>query len=61
MSSNIPSIQTKENQIKDAIGNLKTDKQKASDSEFEKPISKDIEKYANFVHMYGHKNTKTVT
>ena len=44
MSSNIPSIQPKEDQIKDAIGNLKTDKQKASDSDFEKPISEDIEK-----------------
>ena len=45
MSSNIPSINPKEDQIKDAIGNLKIDKQKASDSYFEKPISKDIEKY----------------
>ena len=32
MSSNIPLIQPKEYQIKDVIGNLKTDEQKASDS-----------------------------
>ena len=37
-------MQPKEDQIKDAIGNLKTDKQKASYSDFEKPISEDIEK-----------------
>ena len=43
MSSNIPFIKTTEDQIKDAIGNLKTDEQKASDSYFEKPRSKDIE------------------
>ena len=42
MSSNIPLIQEKEDQIKDAIGNFKTDEQKASDSDFEKPISEDI-------------------
>ena len=44
MSSNIPLIQPKEDQIKDAIGNLKTDEQKASDSDFEKPLSEDTEK-----------------
>ena len=44
MYSNIPSIHPKEYQIKDAIGNLKTDEQKASDSDLEKPISEDIEK-----------------
>ena len=38
-------IQPKEDQIKDAIGSLKTDKQKASYSDFEKPIGKDIEQY----------------
>ena len=43
MSSNNPLIQTKEDRVKDVIGNLKTDKQKASHSEFEKPISKDTE------------------
>ena len=32
MSSNILPIQPKEDQINDAIGNLKTEKQKASDS-----------------------------
>ena len=42
MSSNIPSINPKEDQIKNAIGNLKTDKQKESYSDFEKPISEDI-------------------
>ena len=45
MSSNIPLIQTKEDQIKDAISNLKTEKPKASDPYFENPISKDIVKY----------------
>ena len=44
MSSNIPLIKQTEDQIKDAIGNLKTDEQKTSDSEFEKPISEDIER-----------------
>ena len=44
MPSNIPLIHTKEDQIKDTIGNLKADKQKASHSDFEKPISEDIEK-----------------
>ena len=42
---NITLIQPKEYQIKDLIGNLKTDKQKASDSDFEKPKSENIEKY----------------
>ena len=45
MSSKIPLINPTEDQMKDNIGDLKTDKQKASDSYFEKPISKDIEKY----------------
>ena len=45
MSSKIPLIKSAEDQIKDDIGNLKTDKQKSSDSYFEKPISEDIEKY----------------
>ena len=44
MSSNIPLIQPKYDHIKDAIGNLKTDEQKSSDLDFEKPISKEIEK-----------------
>ena len=44
MSSNIPLIKPTEDQIQDDIGNLKTDKQKSSDSYFEKPISEDIEK-----------------
>ena len=44
MSFNIPSIHPKEDQIKDAIGNLKTDEQKLLDSVFKKPISEDIEK-----------------
>ena len=44
MSSNIPSIQPKENQIKDSIGNLKIYEQKASDPDFENLISKDIER-----------------
>ena len=45
MSSNIPLTKPTEDQIQDNIGNFKTDKQKASDSYFEKPISEDIEKY----------------
>ena len=44
MPSNIPLIKPTEDQIKDAIHNLKTYKQKVSYSYFEKPISKDIEK-----------------
>ena len=44
MSSNNPLIQTKEDTVKDAIGNLKIDQQKASHTEFENPISKDTEK-----------------
>ena len=44
MSSNIPLIKPTEDQIKDNIGNLKIDKEKASDSYIEKPISEDIEK-----------------
>ena len=44
MSSNITLIKPTEDQIKDAIGNLKTYKQKSSYSYFEKPISEDIEK-----------------
>ena len=42
MSSNIPSIKPKDDQITDAIGNLKRDEQKSSYSYFEKPISEDI-------------------
>ena len=44
MSSNIPLIKPTEDQIKDNIGNLKADKKKSTDSYFENPISKDIEK-----------------
>ena len=44
MSSNIPLIKPTEDQIQDDIGNLKTDKQKASYSYFEKPLSEDKEK-----------------
>ena len=42
MSSNIPLIKPIEDQIKDAIDHLKTDKQKVSDSYFENPLKKDI-------------------
>ena len=45
MTSNIPFINPTEDQIQDNIGNLKTDKQKTSDSYFEKHLSKDKEKY----------------
>ena len=44
MYSNIPLIKPTGYQIKDAIGNLKKDEQKGSDSDFEKPTSEDIEK-----------------
>ena len=44
MSSKIPLINPTKDQIKDAFGNLKTDKQKSSNSYFENPISEDIGK-----------------
>ena len=40
MSSNIPLINPTEDKIRDDIGNLKTQKEKASDSYSEKPLSK---------------------
>ena len=45
MSSNIPLINPTEDKIQDNIGNLQTEKQKASKSYSEKPLSKYIEKY----------------
>ena len=45
MSSNIPLIPTTEDTVKDVIGNLKTDQQEASQTENEKRISNDSEKY----------------
>ena len=45
MSSNFPFINPTEDKIQDDIGNLQTEKQKASDSYSEKPLSKDKEKY----------------
>ena len=44
MSSNINLINPTEYNIQDDIGNLKTDKQKASDSYFGNPLSKDKRK-----------------
>ena len=46
MSSNIPLINPTEDKIQDDIGNLQTDKQKASASYlyFKNPLSKDKEK-----------------
>ena len=44
MSSNISLINPTKDKIQDDIGNLKTEKQKASDSYYEKPLSKDKEK-----------------
>ena len=44
MSSNIPLINPREDKIQDNIGNLKTEKQKASDSYSENPLSKYKEK-----------------
>ena len=44
MSSNIPLINTTEDKIQDDIGNLKTEKQKSSESYYENPLSKDKEK-----------------
>ena len=45
MSSNNPLIQPKYDTIKDVTGNLKTNEQKASHSDFEKPIGEDTEKH----------------
>ena len=44
MSSNIPLINQTEDKIQDDIGNFQTEKEKASDSYSEKPLSKDKEK-----------------
>ena len=44
MSSNIPLINPTEDKIQDDNGNLQTEKQKASGSQSEKPLSKDKEK-----------------
>ena len=44
MSSNIPSINPTEDKIQDDIGNLQTQKQKASESCSEKTLSKDKDK-----------------
>ena len=44
MSYNNPLIHPKEDRVKDVIGNVKIDQQKASHTEFEKPIVKDTEK-----------------
>ena len=45
MSSNIPFLPATENMVKDVIGNLKTDQQKASHTKNEKSISKDPKKH----------------
>ena len=44
MFSNIPLINPTEDKIQDNIGNLQTEKQKASQSYSEKPLSKDKDK-----------------
>ena len=44
MYSNIPLINPIEGKVQDNIGNLQTNKQKASDSYSEKALSKDKEK-----------------
>ena len=44
MSSNIPLINPTEDKIQDDIGNLQTEKQKASQSYSENPLSKDKDK-----------------
>ena len=44
MSSNIPLINPTEDKIQDNIGNLQTEKQKASESYSEKTLSKDKDK-----------------
>ena len=41
MSSNIKLINPTEHKIQDNVGNLKTEKEKASDSHSEKRLSKD--------------------
>ena len=45
LSSNNQLMQPSEDTVKDVVGNLETNQQKASHTEFEKPISKDTEKY----------------
>ena len=45
MSCNIPLMDATEDKIQDNIGNLKTKKQKASESYSENPLSKDKDKY----------------
>ena len=45
MSSNIPLINPTDDKIQDNIGNLQTEKQKASESYYENPLSKDKDKY----------------
>ena len=44
MSSNIPLIPATEETVKEVIGDFKTDQQKASKTEDEKPISNDSDK-----------------
>ena len=44
MSFNIPLINPAEDRIQDYIGNLQTEKKKASESYFEKPLIKDKDK-----------------
>ena len=44
MSSNNPLVHTKEDTVKDVIGNLKTEKQEASQTKSKKPISNEPEK-----------------
>ena len=44
MSSNLPLMNPTEDKIQDDIGNLQTEKQKASESYSEKPSSKDKDK-----------------
>ena len=53
MSSNIPLINSTEDKIQDNIGNLQTDKQKASESYSENQLSKDKNKAwhrINYLH-----------
>ena len=51
MSSNIQLINPTEDKIQDDIGNLQTNKQKASYSYSEKPLIKDNDNYLHWINQ----------
>ena len=65
MSSNNPLIHPKEDMVKEVIGNLKTDQQKASHKKIERPISKDtykdmaLNKLTSLVKSWSSSRTET--